>query len=41
MSIFEASAPVSEREEPIRVAILGCSGSIGMQTLDVCRKHSD
>ena len=41
MSIFEASAPVGEREEPIRVAVLGCSGSIGMQTLDVCRKHSD
>ena len=27
--------------EPLRVAILGCSGSIGTQTLDVCRRHSD
>ena len=23
------------------MAILGCSGSIGRQTLDVCREHSD
>lgn len=27
--------------EPLRVAILGCSGSIGAQTLDVCRRHAD
>lgn len=27
--------------ERIRVAVLGCSGSIGMQTLDVCRTHAD
>ena len=27
--------------ERIRVAILGCSGSIGTQALDVCRKHAD
>lgn len=25
----------------MRVAVLGCSGSIGTQTLDVCRKHAD
>ena len=25
----------------MRVAVLGCSGSIGTQTLDVCRKNSD
>lgn len=25
----------------IRVAILGCTGSIGTQALDVCRQHSD
>ena len=25
----------------IRVAVLGCSGSIGRQTLDVCRRHRD
>lgn len=24
-----------------RVAILGSTGSIGVQTLDVCRQHSD
>ncbi|HJA29098.1 MAG TPA: 1-deoxy-D-xylulose-5-phosphate reductoisomerase [Candidatus Olsenella pullicola] len=28
-------------EGPVRVAVLGCSGSIGTQTLDVCRKHPD
>ena len=27
--------------EPLRVAVLGCSGSIGTQTLDVCRRHAD
>ena len=26
---------------PLRVAVLGCSGSIGTQTLDVCRRHRD
>ena len=26
---------------PLNVAVLGCSGSIGTQTLDVCRRHSD
>ncbi|WP_455136260.1 1-deoxy-D-xylulose-5-phosphate reductoisomerase [Thermophilibacter sp.] len=26
---------------PLRVAVLGCSGSIGTQTLDVCRHHPD
>lgn len=25
----------------LRVAILGCTGSIGMQALDVCRQHAD
>lgn len=25
----------------MRVAVLGCSGSIGTQTLDVCRQHAD
>ncbi len=25
----------------LRVAVLGCSGSIGRQTLDVCRQHAD
>lgn len=41
MSIFEDTAPSSSRRRPLRVAILGCSGSIGTQTLDVCRQHSD
>ena len=25
----------------LRVAILGCTGSIGTQALDVCRQHAD
>ncbi len=42
MSIFEHEKPQgTSREYPIRVAILGCSGSIGRQTIDVCRRHSD
>ncbi|MBP3894053.1 MAG: 1-deoxy-D-xylulose-5-phosphate reductoisomerase [Atopobiaceae bacterium] len=41
MSIFEDTAPRSPRPRPLRVAVLGCSGSIGKQTLDVCRQHSD
>ncbi len=41
MSIFEDTAPRSERRRPLRVAVLGCSGSIGTQTLDVCRQHAD
>lgn len=28
-------------EGRLRVAVLGCSGSIGRQTLDVCRRHAD
>ena len=24
-----------------RVAILGCTGSVGTQALDVCRQHAD
>ena len=30
-----------ERDGRLRVAVLGCSGSIGTQTLDVCRRHAD
>lgn len=34
--------PVGDGRCPsIRVAVLGCSGSIGTQTLDVCRRHAD
>ena len=41
MSIFEDTAGKVARRRPLRVAVLGCSGSIGMQTLDVCRQHAD
>ncbi len=41
MSIFEDTAPRAPRRRPLRVAILGCSGSVGSQTLDVCRHHRD
>lgn len=41
MSIFEVTAPHAPRRRPLRVAVLGCSGSIGTQTLDVCRQHAD
>ncbi len=42
MSIFEErSRQGASRQFPIKVAILGCSGSIGQQTLDVCRHHAD
>ncbi|MDO4428143.1 MAG: 1-deoxy-D-xylulose-5-phosphate reductoisomerase [Atopobiaceae bacterium] len=30
-----------EKGARLRVAVLGCSGSIGTQTLDVCRRHRD
>ena len=32
------SAQDAERK---RIAILGCTGSIGRQTLNVCRQHAD
>ncbi|SEH57347.1 MULTISPECIES: 1-deoxy-D-xylulose-5-phosphate reductoisomerase [Atopobiaceae] len=41
MNFFENAAFGGKRPEPLRVAILGASGSIGTQTLDVCRQHSD
>lgn len=41
MNIFEDTAPSSPRRWPLRVAVMGASGSIGTQTLDVCRKHPD
>lgn len=41
MSIFEDTAPRSARPARLRVAILGVSGSIGTQALDVCRQHPD
>ena len=41
MSIFEPTWPCSPRPRPVRVAVLGCTGSIGSQTLDVARRHAD
>lgn len=41
MSILEGSASKVKRPEVLRVAVLGCTGSIGVQTLDVCRQHAD
>lgn len=41
MTIFEDAAPRTERPHVVRVAVLGCTGSIGSQTLDVCRRHAD
>ena len=39
MSIFLEPGQTCVRPHPIKVAILGCTGSIGTQTLDVCRQH--
>lgn len=41
MSIFLEPGQTCVRPHPIKVAILGCTGSIGTQTLDVCRQHKD
>lgn len=41
MSIFEELRPLSVTDRRLRVAVLGCTGSVGSQTLDVCRRHSD
>ncbi len=41
MSIIPASLAHAERRLPLRLAVLGATGSIGKQTLDVCRAHSD
>lgn len=41
MSIFEPASRASGRRQPMRLAILGASGSIGTQALDVCRAHPD
>lgn len=37
MNIFEDRAPSPPRPTPLRVAVLGCTGSIGRQALDVAR----
>ena len=41
MNFFEDTSSSTVRERPLRVALLGCSGSIGTQTLDVIRMHPD
>ncbi len=41
MNIFEATCSSQQRQRPTRLALLGCTGSIGTQTLDVCRMHPD
>lgn len=41
MSIFEAPVHEPKAKYPIRVAVLGCNGSIGSQTLSVARNHAD
>ena len=41
MNIFVDTSSSTVRERPLRVALLGCSGSIGTQTLDVIRMHPD
>ncbi len=41
MNIFEANCSSQQRQRPVRLALLGCTGSIGTQTLDVCRMHPD
>ena len=41
MSIFLDTSSHIARREKLRVAVLGATGSIGTQTLDVCRRHPD
>lgn len=41
MSIFEDMSSSLERRRPTRLALLGCTGSIGTQTLDICHMHPD
>ena len=41
MTDTPATRPTARAARPLNVAILGCTGSIGTQTLDVCRRHAD
>lgn len=41
MSIIPTESVRDERRWPLRIAIMGATGSIGTQTLDVCRTHPD
>lgn len=39
---YQSCLDLADRQSSrMRVAILGCTGSIGSQALDVCRKHAD
>lgn len=39
--MLEPPTPHEAPSRRLRVAILGCTGSIGTQALDVCRRHAD
>ena len=39
--VVPAPCETFERPEPLRVVLLGATGSIGRQTVDVCRRHPD
>ena len=41
MIVPRPSAPSTAEGARLRVAVLGCTGSIGTQTLDVCRHHPE
>lgn len=41
MSILLDTATSVTHDWPLRVAVLGATGSIGTQTLDICRRHPD
>ena len=39
--VVPAPGQTFERPRPLRIALLGATGSIGRQTVDVCRRHPD
>ena len=41
MSIFESFDSAIEQTYPLNVVILGSTGSVGTQAIDVCRRHPD
>ena len=40
-SQFASQHTLQDASQPLHVAILGATGSVGLQALDVCRKHAD
>lgn len=40
-SQFASQHTLQDASRPLHVAILGATGSVGLQALDVCRKHAD